>query len=489
MGRFILALDQGTTSSRAILFDALGRICGVAQQEISQSYPEAGWVEHSPDEIWQTQLRTAQQVMAEGGISAADVHAIGITNQRETAIVWDRATGEAIHPAIVWQDRRTASACEALVGAGYADRIKAITGLEVDSYFSATKLAWILRHVPGAQERAVAGQLAFGTVDSFLLWKLTNGEVHATDVTNASRTMLFDIHRMAWSEELLDLFAIPRSVLPTVLRSSGLAGQTAASHFGAEIPIAGIAGDQQAATFGQGCFRPGMAKCTYGTGAFMLLNTGHKPVESAHRLLTTVAAGPESYALEGSVFVAGAAIQWLRDELGIIQQAADVDEIAGSVPDSGGVFVVPAFTGLGAPYWDPHARGAIVGLTRGTGRAHIVRATLESIAFQVRDVADAMSLDFAQRVHELRVDGGASASNLLMQLQADALGVGVVRPKVTETTALGAAFLAGLATGFWESSRQIEKLWDVDRVFEPSKSDVERREAYAGWKRAVARVR
>lgn len=489
MGRYILALDQGTTSSRSILFDREGRIAALAQAEIPQSYPEPGWVEHDPAAIWRTQLDTASQVLREADAAPSDIHAIGIANQRETTLLWDRETGEPVHPALVWQDRRTADACEALQSAGHGPRVTALTGLVVDSYFSATKLSWLLRNVPTAAERARAGKLAFGTVDSFLLWKLTSGKVHSTDVTNASRTMLFDIHRMEWSRELLDLFDVPASVLPAVAASSGIVGLCHCSIFGAEIPIAGIAGDQQAATFGQACFQPGMAKCTYGTGAFLLLNTGSRAVSSRNRLLTTVAASPGGFALEGSVFVAGAAIQWLRDELGLIESASEVDEIAAGIQDSGGVYVVPAFVGLGAPYWDPHARGAILGLTRGSSRAHIVRATLESIALQCRDVAEAMALDFGGPLCELRVDGGAASSDVLMQMQADILGVRIVRPKITETTALGAAFLAGLATGFWESVAEVESLWAPERVFEPAIPDRERELAYEGWKRAVERVR
>jgi len=481
MGRYVLALDQGTTSSRSVLFDRSGAAVGFAQIEIPQIYPQPGWVEHDPATIWQTQIETARLVLRQTGIDASEIHAIGIANQRETTLLWDRKTGQPVHHAIVWQDRRTVSECEGLVAAGHGPFIRDTTGLEVDAYFSATKLAWLLSRF------RQAGDLAFGTVDSYLIWRLTEGRVHATDQTNASRTMLFDIHSLAWSPELLDLFQVPSSVLPSVAPSSGIVGTT--SFFGPEIPIAGIAGDQQAATFGQACFRPGMAKCTYGTGAFLLLNTGPEAVGSRHRLLTTVAADAGTYALEGSVFVAGAAIQWLRDELGFMSQAAEVDAIASAVPDSGGVHVIPAFVGLGAPYWDSNARGAIVGLTRGTTRAHIVRATLESIAFQVRDVVDAMAADRGGPLSELRVDGGASASNLLMQKQADILGVRIVRPKIRETTALGAAYLAGLATDFWSSKEEIEALWTIDRVFEPSMPAAKREEMYEGWRKAVARVR
>lgn len=456
-----------------------------SQQEISQSYPHPGWVEQDPEEIWASQLETARRVLSDANAAAEDVQAIGVANQRETTIVWDRETGKAVYPAIVWQDRRTADRCEELVQAGHGERIAADTGLVIDSYFSATKLRWILENV----RLPTIKTLAFGTVDSFLLWRLTGGEVHATDPTNASRTMLFDIRQGSWSPGLLEIFDVPFQVLPRIVPSSGIAGLSDPALFGAGIPIAGIAGDQQAAAFGQACFATGQAKCTYGTGAFLLLNTGSQPVQSSHRLLTTIGAQAGSFALEGSVFVAGAAIQWLRDELGVVRDAAEASAVAASVPDSGGVHVVPAFVGLGAPYWDPHARGAILGINRGTTAAHIVRATLESIALQVRDVAEAMVADLGRPSTELRADGGASASDVLMQMQADVLGVPVVRPRITETTALGAAYLAGLATGFWRSEEEIQGLWAADTTFRPATSPQTRYEAYLAWKRAVDRVR
>lgn len=491
MSRYILSLDQGTTSSRAILFDRHGRVRAMAQREIPQFYPQSGWVEHDPEAIWESQLAVAREAMAQAGAEARDVQAIGIANQRETTLVWDRQTGEAIYPAIVWQDRRTADMCESLRADGFEATLSDRTGLLADAYFSATKLAWILEHVPDARERALDGRLAFGTVDTFLLWRLTEGRVHATDATNASRTLLFDIHSFGWSNDLLARFGIPRELLPRVLHSSTVAGHASPRWFGGEIPIAGIVGDQQGATFGQACFRPGMAKSTYGTGCFLLLNTGDEPKRSTHRLLTTVAAsaGDPEYALEGSVFVAGAAVQWLRDDLGIIDRACDVEPLAASVPSTDGVYLVPSFVGLGAPYWDPHARGAIVGLTRGKGKAHIARATLESIAYQCRDVLEAMTLDCGEPLRELRVDGGASANDFLMQFQADILGLPVVRPTVTETTALGAAYLAGLATGFWQTREEIESLWERDRRFEPSMDAAQRKRLYSGWKEAVSRVR
>lgn len=480
MSRFVLALDQGTTSSRAILFNRAGIPVAMAARELPQSYPQPGWVEHDPEVIWATQLSAAREVLRT--VAIEDVAAIGITNQRETTLLWDRATGAPVHPALVWQDRRTAARCEALREEDWEPKIQALTGLRLDSYFSATKLEWLLRESPATE------RLAFGTVDSFLLWRLTGGAVHATDTTNASRTLLYDIHRKEWSPELLALFEIPGEILPHVVPSSGIVGHTLAELFGRSIPIAGIAGDQQAACFGQTCFHPGMVKSTYGTGCFLLAPTGDEAVTSTHRLLTTLAA-PAGYALEGSVFAAGAAVQWLRDELGIISRADEIDALAASVPDTAGVHVVPAFVGLGAPYWDPHARGAILGLTRGAGRAHIARATLESIAFQCRDVLEAMAQDRGEPFREVRVDGGAAANDLLMQMQANILGVPVVRPKVTETTALGVAYLAGLATGFWESRDEIASLWQRDRTFEPQWSDGQRETAYIGWQDAVRRVR
>jgi glycerol kinase len=480
MSRYVLALDQGTTSSRAILFDRSGKPVASAQRELPQSYPAPGWVEHDAEVIWATQLSAAREALRT--VSVDEVAAIGIANQRETAVVWDRQSGIPAHPALVWQDRRTANRCEALRAEGWEPRIHALTGLLLDSYFSATKLEWLLQRVEKPE------RLAFGTIDSFLLWRLTGGTVHATDATNASRTLLYDIHRREWSPELQDLFGVPASVLPQVVPSSGVLGHTSPELFGRAIPIAGIAGDQQAACFGQTCFHPGMVKSTYGTGCFLLAPTGEEAVSSTHRLLTTLSA-PEGYALEGSVFAAGAAVQWLRDELGIISRADEIDALAASVPDTAGVHVVPAFVGLGAPHWDPHARGAILGLTRGSGRAHIARATLESIAFQCRDVLEAMAQDRGEPFREVRVDGGAAANDLLMQMQADLLGVPVVRPKITETTALGAAYLAGLATGFWTSREEIASLWQRDRIFEPGWNEDRREAAYAGWQAAVRRVR
>jgi glycerol kinase len=488
----ILALDQGTTSSRAILFDRLGRVRGIAQQEFEQIFPRPGWVEHRPQDLWQSQLAVARRVLAEQGVAAASLTAIGITNQRETTVLWDRRTGESVGPAIVWQDRRTAAWCEQLREEGHAERIQRTTGLVIDAYFSATKLAWLLDHVPGARQRAEQGELAFGTVDSWLLWQLTGGRVHATDPSNASRTLLFNIHTLSWDAGLLDLFGIPASVLPEVLPSSGILGHTDPELLGASVPIAGVAGDQQAATFGQACHRPGMAKNTYGTGCFMLMNTGDQATASRHRLLSTVGwtgTGPAAtYCQEGSVFMAGATVQWLRDGLGIIDSAAEVEALAASVDDTGDVYLVPAFAGLGAPHWDGQARAAIVGMTRGTGRAHLARAALEAIALQSAEVFAAMEADAGLPVAELRVDGGASANNLLMQMQADVLGVPVVRPQVTETTALGAAYLAGLATGVWRDTADIAALWQVDRVFDPLWSDDRRRSTRDRWLQAVGRA-
>jgi glycerol kinase len=490
--RAVLALDQGTTSSRAIAFGPDGRLLGSAQQEFRQIFPQPGWVEHDPDEIWRTQRDVASQALAAAGLRAADVAGIGITNQRETTVLWDRKTGRPVAPAIVWQDRRTASRCDALRQAGHEPLFARKTGLLLDSYFSGTKLAWLLDNVPGARERAKRGELAFGTVDSWLVWQLSGGRVHVTDVSNASRTLLFDIHRLDWDDELLTLLQVPRAVLPDIASSSEIVARTACDGLPDGLAIAGIAGDQQAALFGQACHEPGMAKNTYGTGCFLLMNTGARPATSRNRLISTVAwrrGGRTAYALEGSVFIAGAAIQWLRDGLGIIARAPDIEALASSVPDSDGAFFVPALSGLGAPYWDPHARGAIVGITRGTTRAHLARATLEAIAFQSAELIEAMAADSGVALTELRVDGGATASNLLMQIQADLLGVPVVRPKVTETTALGAAYLAGLATGFWKDEAEIAALWSRDRVFEPTGSAAQRSERLAGWKRAVERSR
>ncbi|MBK6615327.1 glycerol kinase GlpK [Ottowia sp.] len=502
---YLLALDQGTTSSRAIAFDRDGRVAALAQREFAQHFPRPGWVEHDAQDIWATQLAVARECIqklppASTRIvpSAPEIIAIGIANQRETTVLWDRATGAPVAPAIVWQDRRTAARCEQLRRAGQAGPIQRKTGLVLDAYFSATKLEWLLEQVPGARARAEAGELAFGTIDSWLIHKLTGGRVHATDPGNAARTMLMDIHRLAWDDELLRLFGIPRAVLPRIVPSSGVLGETAPGLLGAApIPIAGVAGDQQAATFGQACFAPGMAKNTYGTGCFMLMNTGAKARPSRNRLLATVGwQGPAqagahrtAYCLEGSVFMAGATVQWLRDGLQIIRSAAEVEPLAASVPDTGDVFLVPAFAGLGAPDWDGRARGTLVGLTRGTTRAHIARAALEAIALQSADLFGAMSRDAGLPLTELRVDGGASRNDLLMQLQADLLGVPVVRPRVTETTALGVAYLAGLATGVWRDGAAIAAQWSAERRFEPRLPEPARRARLARWREAVERAR
>jgi glycerol kinase len=491
---FLLALDQGTTSSRAIVFSADGTIRAVAQRELRQIYPQAGWVEHDPDEIWQSQLDVARQAIASAGLSASDIAAIGIANQRETTVLWDRTTGRPVHNAIVWQDRRTAAECDRLAAAGHGPLVQQRTGLVLDAYFSGTKLRWLLDNVPGARQRAEQGALAFGTIDSWLLWNLTGGAVHATDPSNASRTMAFDIHRGQWDEELVNLLAIEPRVLPTVLPSGGIFGHARADLLGAEVPIAAIAGDQQAALFGQGCFSRGMAKTTYGTGCFMLMNLqGESPI-SKHQLLTTIAwqaaAGRAfDYALEGSVFVGGAVVQWLRDGLGLVRSSAEIESLAESVPDSGGVYLVPAFAGLGAPHWDQYARGSISGLTRGVTKAHIARAALESIAFQVADVLDVMRLDSGIELTELRADGGAAANDLLMQFQADLLGVPVVRPAVTETTALGAASLAGLAVGVYSDTRQIAAQWKIARTFEPRMKPDEVLHRRRRWDEALRRCR
>ena len=492
MARYVLALDQGTTSSRAILFDRQGSIVAVRNQEFRQIYPRPGWVEHDPLDIWDSQIAVAKAVLKEAGASPADVAAIGVTNQRETTVVWDRETGEPVHNAIVWQDRRTADLCGDLKRRGREALFREKTGLVIDPYFSGTKIAWLLDHVPGLRQRAERGEVLFGTVDAWLLWKLTGGRVHLTDYSNASRTLIFNIHTLDWDEELLNELGIPRAMLPEVRPSSQVYGETDPALFGGPIPIAGIAGDQQAALFGQACFRPGMAKNTYGTGAFVLMHTGERPARSEHGLITTVAWGIDGkveYALEGSIFIAGAVVQWLRDELKIIDKAADTEPLARSVEDTGGVYLVPAFAGLGAPYWDPYARGTIVGITRGTGRAHLARAALESIAYQTRDVLDAMQADSGIRLEALRVDGGAVVNDFLMQFQADVLGVPVDRPVVNETTALGAAYLAGLAVGFWESREQIQQLWQRDRRFEPQMDEATRQALYGGWQRAVERSR
>ena len=493
MSDYVLALDQGTTSSRAIVFDRAGGIRAVAQQEFPQHYPQPGRVEHDPLAIWRSQLEVAREALARAGADAAQLAAIGIANQRETTLLWERDGGRPLHNAIVWQDRRTAGFCDELKAEGFDRVILERTGLVTDPYFSGTKLHWLLEHVPDARSRAERGELAFGTVDSWLIWQLTGGRLHVTDVSNASRTMLYDIHAQDWCGPILERLDIPRALLPRVTASSEPLGECDAGHLGAPALLAGMAGDQQAATFGQACLLPGMAKNTYGTGCFLLLNTGATPVRSANNLLTTVAwrvgdAAPV-YALEGSVFVAGAAVQWLRDELGLIASAEESAALAASVNDSGGVTVVPAFTGLGAPWWDAYARGAVLGLTRGSGRVEIVRATLESIAFQSRDVVDAMSADAGLDLRALRVDGGAAANDFLMQFQADILGTPVQRPAITETTALGAAYLAGLASGFWGSSEEIAGQWRVERVFEPRMSADERESRYAAWSDAVARVR
>ena len=490
----LLALDQGTTSSRAILFDRRGTPVATAQREFRQHFPRPGWVEHDADEIWATQRATIAEVLARARVTIGAVHALGITNQRETTVLWDRASGAPIAPAIVWQDRRTAAHCARLKAEGREPFVRERTGLVLDPYFSATKIAWLLEHVPGARARAERGELAFGTIDSWLAWRLSDGALHVTDPSNASRTLLYDLHRDDWSDELLELFGVPRSLLPTVVPSSGPIGEVVLE--GRRILLAGIAGDQQSALFGQACFEHGMAKNTYGTGCFMLMNTGARPRASQSGLLATAAwsratpsGAQRSYALEGSVFVAGAVVQWLRDGLGLIARADEVEPLAASVPDTAGVHLVPAFTGLGAPWWDPEARGALLGLTRGATRAHVARAALESIAFQSADLLVAMQRDAAEPLTELRVDGGASANDLLMQFQADLLGVPVVRPKVLETTALGAASLAGVATGFWEDPQALARHWQVDRRFEPRMSRDEAQARLAGWHAAVARVR
>ena len=491
MAQYIMALDAGTTSNRCILFDQEGRVRAAAQKEFPQIFPKPGWVEHDAREIWATQLGVAVEAMGKIGATAADIAAIGITNQRETTVVWDRATGEPVYNAIVWQCRRTSAYCDELKARGYAEAIRRKTGLVVDAYFSGPKIRWILDNVPGTRRRAEAGELLFGTVETWLIWLLTGGRVHVTDYSNASRTMLFNINTLDWDDELLDLMDIPRSMLPTPVPSSQVYGETDPGFFGRSIPIAGAAGDQQAALFGQACFTPGQAKNTYGTGCFLLMNTGDKPVFSSSGLVTTVAwslGNRVSYALEGSIFVAGAAIQWLRDEMRLIDSAADSEYHAGKVADTAGCYVVPAFTGLGAPYWDQYARGAIVGLTRGVNKNHIIRATLESIAYQVSDVLEAMRADSGIALTSLKVDGGASSNNVLMQLQADILQVTVHRPVCVETTALGAAYLAGLAVGYWSSQEEIARNWAVDRTFLPAITTQERDKKLQGWKRAVTRA-
>jgi len=487
MEKFILSIDQGTTSSRAIVFDHQGNIVSVAQKEFTQIYPEPGWVEHDANEIWSSQAGVVAEAIFKAGLKAVNIAAIGITNQRETTVVWDKETGKPVYNAIVWQDRRTAKSCDDLKEKGLDKLILQKTGLIVDAYFSATKIEWILNNVPGAKEKALAGKLAFGTIDSWLIWNLTGGRTHVTDVTNASRTMLFNIHTLQWDQELLDIFNVPKSMLPDVRSSSEIFGETAGEILATKIPIAGIAGDQQAALFGQMCTKTGMVKNTYGTGCFMLMNIGNKPTLSDNNLITTIAwkiGDQVQYALEGSIFIGGAVVQWLRDGLQIISSAPEVEELANKVTDNGGVYVVPAFTGLGAPHWNQDARGTIVGLTRGTTSAHIARAALESIAFQTMDVLKAMEADSGISIQELRVDGGATVNDLLMQIQADVLQAKVVRPQITETTAMGAAYLAGLAVGFWTSIEDIEQQWKINRTFQPA-NDKHAVPSIKGWHRAV----
>jgi glycerol kinase len=489
---FILALDQGTTSSRAIVFDHAGAARAVAQKEFQQFFPQAGWVEHDPREIWSSQLEVARAALARAKITAGDIAAIGITNQRETTVIWDRRTGEPIHNAIVWQDRRTAGFCDDLKRTGHGKLIQSKTGLVIDAYFSGSKIRWLLDHVPGARQRAERGELAFGTIDTWLLWNLTGGALHVTDPGNASRTMLFNLHTGTWDDELLRVLDVPRELLPEVRSSSENYGETAAGIFDSKIRVGGVAGDQQAALFGQNCFQRGMAKNTYGTGCFMLMNVGPRPLPSRHQLLTTVAWKTEKktdFALEGSVFIGGAVVQWLRDGLRLIKSSTEIEALAASVPDCGGVYLVPAFAGLGAPYWDQYARGTMTGLTRGTTAGHIARAALEGIAFQVADVLDVMRKDSRVAMDELRADGGASANNLLLQFQADLLRVPVVRPRVVETTALGAAYLAGLAVGFWKDRDEIQKGWQADRTFEPQTSPDEAAHRRGRWTEALKRAR
>ncbi len=492
MQKYILALDQGTTSSRAIIFDHSGSIKSFAQQEFKQMFPKPGWVEHDPEEIWLTQSSVAEEAIERAGIKSDAIAAIGITNQRETTVVWDRDTGQPIHNAIVWQDRRTAGICDQLKAQGLAATFREKTGLVIDAYFSATKLKWILDNVADARKKAEDGKLAFGTIDSWLIWKLTGGQKHITDVTNASRTMLFNIHDRQWDDELLRILDIPQNILPDICASSEICGETTVAPFDGSIPIAGIAGDQQAALFGQMCVEPGMIKNTYGTGCFMMLNTGEKPVTSKHNLLTTIAWQVEDqvhYALEGSVFIAGAVVQWLRDGLGIIKTSADIEPLAKTVKDNGGVYFVPAFAGLGAPYWDSFARGTIIGLTRGTTAGHIARAALEAIAFQTLDVVTALQGDAGLQIKELRVDGGASGNNTLMQFQADILNCNIIRPKMLETTALGAAYLAGLAVGFWKEIAEINLQWEIDETFRPGMQPEKINKLATNWLEAVERSR
>ena len=489
MSKYILALDQGTSSSRAIVFDHDGNICSTAQQEFTQYFPQPGWVEHDPMEIWSSEAAVIAEAISKIGINGLDIAAIGITNQRETTIVWDARTGQPVCKAIVWQDRRTSAFCDSLKERGLVDKIREKTGLIIDAYFSGTKIKWILDNVPGAREKAEAGYLRFGTVDSWLVWQLTRGEVHVTDVSNASRTMLFNINTLEWDQELLDLLGIPRSMMPSVRSSSEIYGYTKTTIFAHEVPIAGIAGDQQAALFGQMCTEPGAVKNTYGTGCFLLMNTGEKPILSRNNLLTTVAwkiGNKVNYALEGSIFVGGSVVQWLRDGLGIIRSSSEIEALASTVPDNGGVYFVPALTGMGAPYWDQYAHGVICGITRGTSAAHIARAALEGIAFQTMDIVRAMEKDAGVKLAELKVDGGASRNNLMMQFQANILDTSVIRPQVTETTAMGACYLAGLAVGYWSSLEEIKAQWQVERKFTPSGEDME--PARKGWADAISRT-
>ena len=490
MEKFVLALDQGTTSSRAIIFGREGLAVSVSQKEFEQIYPQPGWVEHDPMEIWSSQMEVIVGAMTKSNVQPSQIAAIGITNQRETTIVWERSTGRPVYNAIVWQDRRTADRCDQIKSEGHAANIREKTGLIIDAYFSATKIKWILDHVEGAKDKAARGELAFGTVDSWLVWQLTQGKLHITDVSNASRTMLFNIHSLEWDKELLALFDIPESILPEVRQSSEIYGKTTISQL-SDIPLGGIAGDQQAALFGQMCIRKGMVKNTYGTGCFMMMNTGEHPVMSTNNLLSTIAwriAGQTVYALEGSIFIAGAVVQWLRDELGIIRSSSEVEALCSKVADSGGVYFVPAFAGLGAPYWEQHARGSIFGMTRGTSAAHIARAAIDSIALQTLDVLQAMQADSKIDIAELRVDGGAVVNNLLMQFQSDITGVTVARPKVTETTALGAAYLAGLAAGYWENIADIEQQWQIDRIFRPEMAPQKAGNIVEEWRRAIQAV-
>lgn len=489
--KLILTLDQGTTSSRAIVFNHNGEIVSISQKPFEQIFPKPGWVEHNPNEIWSSQISVAAEVIAKVGISGKEIAAIGITNQRETTIVWDRETSEPLYNAIVWQDRRTAKYCDDLKAKGHTEMIKKKTGLILDAYFSGTKIKWILDNVEGAREKAEQGKLCFGTVDTWLIWKLTRGKIFMTDVSNASRTLLLNIHTLEWDTELLELFDIPRAMLPEVKQSSEVYGETSTTLFSTKIPIAGVAGDQQAALFGQLCTDPGMVKNTYGTGCFMLMNTGNRPVYSKNNLLTTIAwkiNGKVTYALEGSVFVGGAAVQWLRDGAKMINSSNEIETLAASVPDNGGVYFVPALTGLGAPHWDQYARGAILGITRGTTNAHIARATLEGIAYQVLDLAKSMEADFGRKGKELRVDGGAAINNLMMQFQSDIFGFNVIRPKTLETTALGAAYLAGLAVGYWESIGDLQQQWSIDRVFSPEMPKDEVNKLVKNWDKAVGRT-